>query len=504
MTSKGSIIMRLQSSLFVLTLLTWIPSAQAQFRGEWVTGGSDAQRSAWVRTDAKISPESMTKPGFTFLWKMKFANTPRQMNSLTAPILMNQLIGYKGFRSLAFVGGSADKVFVVDSDIARTQWERDLSAGASQPGTPECPGGMTTALARSTSAAIPAMTAGGGGPGRGSAAASAVGEPGEGAVTLAQYMQRRAALPATPPPQPAAPKPVLEDRRGGVPVYAITGDGRLHRLNVDNGADIQPAAKFLPPNANAVGLIVVENYAYAVTSPACGGAPSGVWMMNVGTKETKNWESKTAIAGTAGAALGGDGSLYVATKGGELVHLEARTLKPLATYTAQGQEFTSSPVVFEHKGKILVAAATKDGQVHIVDGAGMQKAMESSAKVDGAQGALATWQDEAGVRWLLTPSAKNVVALKLTDKVESGWVSRDIPGALQPMIVNGVVFAASSGKSTPGMLYALDGKTGKELWNSGKTITSPVNGGGLAGALGQVYLPTYDGTLYAFGFPIEH
>ena len=90
---------------------------------------------------------------------------------------------------------------------------------------------------------------------------------------------------------------------------------------------------------------------------------------------------------------------------------------------------------------------------------------------------------------------------------------------LPPMVINGVVFAVSSGefrsggamtaaqraqKSAKAVLYALDGDTGKELWNSGNTITSFVHSGGLSGGGSQLYLETYDGMLYAFGFPIEH
>jgi outer membrane protein assembly factor BamB len=81
-----------------------------------------------------------------------------------------------------------------------------------------------------------------------------------------------------------------------------------------------------------------------------------------------------------------------------------------------------------------------------------------------------------------------------------------------------VVFVASSGefrgsnttlgaaqraqRSTPAVLYALDGSTGKDLWNSGKTITSFARGGLSAGS-GQVYVVTFDNTLYAFGIPME-
>ena len=53
------------------------------------------------------------------------------------------------------------------------------------------------------------------------------------------------------------------------------------------------------------------------------------------------------------------------------------------------------------------------------------------------------------------------------------------------------------------MLYALDAATGKELWNSGTSITSPVFGVGPSGGDSQVYVVTHDGTLYAFGMPME-
>ncbi len=72
------------------------------------------------------------------------------------------------------------------------------------------------------------------------------------------------------------------------------------------------------------------------------------------------------------------------------------------------------------------------------------------------------------------------------------------------MIINGVVFAVAGGKSSPAVLYALDGATGKSLWDSGETITSFVHNGGLSGGASQIYLGTYDGTFYAFGYAIEH
>ena len=80
----------------------------AQGRGEWTTSGFDAQRTAWIRGDARLTRQAVQKGEFQFLWKAKFENDARQLNSLTEPILLDRLIGFRGFKELAFIGGSDD------------------------------------------------------------------------------------------------------------------------------------------------------------------------------------------------------------------------------------------------------------------------------------------------------------------------------------------------------------------------------------------------------------
>jgi outer membrane protein assembly factor BamB len=103
--------------------------------------------------------------------------------------------------------------------------------------------------------------------------------------------------------------------------------------------------------------------------------------------------------------------------------------------------------------------------------------------------------------------------------LEPAWVSRDMIAPLPPIVVNGVIYAASSGeynpgdpavsnadrarRSSPAVLYALDATTGKEMWNSGSTMTVFAHGTGLSSSPGQVYLATSDNTVYAFGMPYE-
>jgi hypothetical protein len=532
--------------------VAWSDAAKAQGRGgaDWMTGNGDAQRSSWVRTDAKISVETMQKSGFQLLWKMKLKNEPRQLDSLTPPATLERLIGYRGFRMLGFVGGSSDRIFVIDTDLGRMEWEKQLtSAAPPEAASLPCPGGMTANVARPTVAAAP-MTAGAPGPGSGfgrsGPAKGAVGEPGKGAVTLALV-----ASAAPPRPNPANSPGGQLGRGAPNLIYALSGAGMLHIMHVSNGADYKPPVKFLPPNANAHGLIVIDNVAYVVTEGGCGGAPDGVWALDVASGQVATW--KADIAGLVGSAFGVDGTLYVTTKsGGELpnslVALDQKTLNVKGRYTAGDQEFSSSPVVFEYKGKILIAATTKDGRVHLLDSANLggegKTALYTTPAVSKAgtpaPGALASWQDASGARWILAPTVGSqaadlgfksaatngaVVAWKIVERdgaltLQPAWASRDLTSPLTPTIINGVVFVTSGGefrtndskmtaaerarRSSRAVLYALDGETGKEIWNSGKTVTSFTRGAALSGGVGQIYLTTYDGVIYAFGFPMEH
>ena len=253
--------------------------------GDWMTTGFDAQRSSWVRTDQKISGESMRKPGFELLWKQNWNNAARQLNSLTPPVLIDFYISYRGFRSLGFFAGSSDSLVGIDVDLAHIEWKKDFQSGSGkQAGTILCPGGTTSAVTRPTIIGYPALPTGRGA-GRGTPAKSGVGEPLQGAVTLKNVM----------PPPAAAPPPARASRRVSPPanpfaptvqyVHVLTGDGKLHSLWVSNGEEPNAAVTFLPPNANAHGLIVFDKTAYAATTNSCGGADNGLWALNLESKQ---------------------------------------------------------------------------------------------------------------------------------------------------------------------------------------------------------------------------
>jgi outer membrane protein assembly factor BamB len=539
----------------------------AQGRGgvEWTTGGYDAQRTASIKNDPRISVQTMQKPGefgaFKFLWKLKLEYEPKAATALTPPILLDRIIGFRGFKSIAFVGTQSETVHAIDIDFGTPLWKYHINYSASPPPvlnvTNECPGGLVTSLSRPTPVAAAAPAAGGGGFGRGGRSGGGVGEPGRGAVTLATAGQQQRGGGAGGPggragaagAAPGSAAAAAGNAPGGLPpgargaggggggfgggpfvpgndaAYVVGSDGFLHALNVQNGIDLMPPTLFIPANTRAAGLLIAtapesNPVAYAATTHGCGSQPDGVWAMELGSekKDVVAFQPKDAnIAGSAGFTLGRDGTVYLTTTSGsssmsnQLIALEPKTLKQKASATVAGANFNSSPLVFALKDKEIVAA-TGSGKVYLFDSTALASGPIATAAVAGSEkfdgGALATWEDAQSTRWIAVSSSRGIVAFKVagdTGKLalQPGWTSRDIATPLPPLVVNGVLFAAASGtKAVPAVLYAIDASNGKELWSSLKTITTSVRGG-LSAGQGNVYVPGADSTLYAFGFGIE-
>ena len=352
-------------------------------------------------------------------------------------------------------------------------------------------------------------------------------------------------------------------RPSGV-VYAVSADGMFRTLGVVSGKDLQRPAPFIPAGARFSDLIAVNDTIYTATSGRCGGAADGIWALDIAgdKKSVVSWKSNggSPIGSIAFATNGtvivavGPGKAAAGGYANAIVALDPRTLAVKDWFSPAGVEFVAAPVLFKEGGRDIVAITTKDGRILLLDAASLggpnhDTPLFASASLTGGAAVFAAqspavWQERAatppaagsapgsaapaaadGARWLLVPvtgplpagvnaggngavSNGAILAVKLahrdgTFSVEPGWVSQDIAAPLTPIVVNGVVFAVAAQANAPAAVHALHGTTGKSLWNSGKTIASPLSGRSFWVGSGHVFVGTRDGTVYAFGFAME-
>jgi hypothetical protein len=346
-------------------------------------------------------------------------------------------------------------------------------------------------------------------------------------------------------------------------VYAVSADGLFRTLGLVSGKDVRRPAPFVPAGARFADLIAVNDRVYTATSGGCGGAADGVWAIDLAsdTNAVVSWKTNGG-APIGSVAFATNGSAIVAigpgnvTAGGyanAIVALDPKTLTVKDWFTQPGVEFVAPPVLFQESGNDIVAATTRDGRILLLDagslgGANHETPLFASASLTGGAATFATqspamWQERSvppapgptpvsstttagdGPRWLLipvtgslpaSPSATGngavsdgaILGVKLAYhdgkfSVQPGWVSQNITAPLTPIVVNGVAFAASGPSNAPAGLYALNGATGKTLWQSEKTIASPLSGRSFWVGSGHVFVGTRDGTVYAFGFAME-
>jgi outer membrane protein assembly factor BamB len=597
---KRRIVMRRQRLIFALVASAaagTVTVAQPGRGGsQWLTALGDAQRTSWVRTDSKISVASLAKPGFDLQWKVKLDNRPRGVRGLTQGVTAS---GVTLFVPMSVVAGSSNNIYALDNDTGYVVWRRQFDVVPPAP-TAACPGGITSAATRlvrldaSATAAAPGLNFGAGSAGY----RSLLGEPGEGVPVegraggpgrsgdpsgvpppagarganpaAAPGTAARGAGAAGPPPAPPARAGQPPQRIPGTPKreenaspfaslfresgvgYVVSSDGMLHVLGLPSGKDMQRPAPFLPANANWSAPIAVDTTLYAATSGNCGGAPNAVWAIDLDSEAKPVVSWKTNGGSVVGAiAFTPDGTLIAAigpgqaggdAKSNAIVALDAKTLQLKDWFAQPTAEFVTGPTILHHNGKDIVAAATKDGRVLLLDSASLggadhatplfaSKRLLGSGATFGGD-ALAAWQQsDGGTSWILVPikgplaagyssanggvSAGAVAALKVVESggalsLEPGWVSHDLTSPATPIIVNGVVFALATGvpstaggRGAPAVLHAYDGATGKRLWNSAKSMTMSASPGSMWSGLGQVYVGMQDGTLHAFGFNDE-
>lgn len=454
---------------------------------DWPFFGGDAQRSGWQKSDLRITKENAKD--FQLILKRKLEDKGGAM-SLTPPVVIGNLISYKGFKELGFVQGSSGELWSVDLDINRIFWHKQLTAMSKG-----CSGGVM---------ATPTLTP----PLDFSAARPRPATPTPSASP---------GIPPSPAATPAAaPKPsILGSTAFGAPrpAFALSKDGKLHVLNTSTGDDLIPPIPFVPENSRASTLGISDNNIYTTTTD-CSGKNGAVWGIDLGNdNRTVEKFEMTGVtpAGIAGVAMGRNYNLYVAGTDGSVTVLAPKTLKQIAKWDGGAKDSVqATPVVFTSKDRDLVVAAGTDGRVNLLDGMKFGSPLAQSEILGKVSGGFSTWEEQ-GVRWIAVPvmnGAKgSLVAFTLVEAnggmmLKKEWTSLEMESPEPPVITSGVVFALAAG-GKHATLYALDGATGAQLYSTENQVSEPANRNGMTVANGRIFFTTTDGTLYGFGIFME-
>jgi outer membrane protein assembly factor BamB len=559
----------------LVTACAGAANAQMGRTTDWWTYGGDAQRSGWEKNEQKFTKNDVKD--FQLLWRMKLENQQKGIGSLMPPLILGNLIGYRGFKELAFVAGSSDNLWAIDVDLAKMYWQKHFETSSSKargsrpssacPGTltamPTLPAPIAFRFGRAAAAApvAPQTPPPGGQPG---VPAGPSGVPGGAGIPGGGP-----GAPAGGPPAgaPAGSSSSAVDAIFRVrPVYVLSSDGMLHRLNQANGEDLAPPVSFLPANAKPHNLNISENVLYTATGSGCGDTPDAVWAIDLGgpTPNVSSFVSDTGkILGLGGPAVGTNGVVYVLTRDGKLVALTPKDLKLKDYVVLSGDNSkpkngskkdpdmnATTPLVFAYKGHDLVVSAGPDSRLYLLDSNALggedhktplfqSPPLSAPAKsgAHGIWGGLSSWEETDGTRYVLaalwgpmnpelkapvtngdTPNG-SIVAFKIQEQdgkpaLVAAWSSGDMTSPAPPVIAQGVVFALSNGRftrkqkgsngnSTHATLYAFDSATGKDIYSTGDQVTAPGTLTGLSLANGRLYFTTTDNTLNVFGKYLE-
>jgi outer membrane protein assembly factor BamB len=500
---------------------------------DWSTDGGDNQRTGWNKQEKTLTKDNIRN--LKLLWKLETKNQVRALHSLMPVLVVGQLNTSAGTKQVGFLAGISDNLYAFDTDSGKIIWQKHWDY---EP---------------------PAGRSGGGGGQQQPTDPAHLGflRPGGSSDT-----------PVIGPP----------DAQGRRPIYFITGDGMLHILNAATGDDLEPSYMFHLGKGWSLNL--VDNVLWMANTYA-GESISAVKLddprhkvMSFNSGSGGAWGRRGAVIDSTGAAwtTTGDG-VYDPTSdppryGNSVigVHIVGDELKLKDYYTPTNWDWlrkrdldpNNTPTIFNFKGRELMAASGKECRMYLLDpkslgGADHQTPLFKTPlfcneEVDfqdaGSWGALSTWEDASGTRWVLapfwgpahsqakfpimnTPVTKDggVAAFKVEEKngkleLAPAWISRDMKRGEPAVIANGMVFGYGSGeetkqawpdiglqfdstiraeKGTHATIYVLDAQTGKELWSSGDQMHQWNHFSGITVANGRIYLGTYDGTLYCFG-----
>jgi len=526
-TTFADSIERTSAAATTLGAIAWLLLSGSIHAADWPTFGHDPQRSGWAFDEGKVTPQSVAN--LELKWKVQLKNEPRSLTALTAPVVAADAETAGGVKTLVYVAGSSDHLFALDAKTGEIVWTHDFETHVlpKDAGMWLCPNNVNatptldraanTIYAIATDGRLWGLDLGSGrvkfGPAQfvppysknwslnlvdGIVYTSISQNCGDAPSGIYAMEVRRPLCPVV--------RSVIFDQHGagvwgrGGPVigrnrrvYAATGDGDFDPAAGKFGSSVVAASL---GNLKVVDYYTPENFRDVTKYDLDMGASSPVWFA---------WQDHNLLA------TGG--------KEGVLTLLDADSL---------GSK--------DHQTPLATARLAND---------------EKTFEGKGVWGGPSAWRDDSGQTWIYAPVQGplsthapgfpitnganpngSVAAFKIgidstsgKPTLEPAWISGDFNLPEPVAIANGVVFALSTGENAQqtiggkiiyqsqklltdaersantshAVLYALDARTGKVLYQSGDAMTGWVHFSGLAVADGQVYAVDHDSHLYCFG-----
>lgn len=529
-------------ALALLIALSASGKGQPPTPSEWLSFGYDQQRSGWNSAETTLSPSNVSR--LRLLWSTQLPTSVQDtaLSSLTAPLVASGVQTPQGPKNLVFTVGIDDTIYAMDADTGAVIWQKNFpnTAKPLRPATTNCANTEQATPVIDRHAGIIYFTTSDGKL-RG--------------LSLASGEERLTPMPFVAP----FSRNWSLNLVNGV-VYTASGrgcggdavqpiePGSVSAMDISDPAHPQ-LSRFLTGRGRPAGP-------WGRGGPVLG--PKGLYVQTAdGNHDPAGGLFGNTVIAVAPKAYGIADSFtpsnwqYLNAKDLDLgsgspviFSFKDRTL--LATSSKEG-------VVY------LLDANNLGGTDHSKPLFQSPRLGNDEERYygRGVWGGISTWQSDNGDRFLFVPmwgpTSPNgfqfpqsygptphgsIMALKVADNgdgpnLSAQWISRDLAVPDNVAVANGVVYVVQTGEQTaqhisnpeghgralngqppetiaslakfrstpvaPMILYALDARTGKELYSSGTLLKSWVHFSQPAVALGKVFLVSHDAHVYAFG-----
>jgi hypothetical protein len=496
--------------------------------GDWPTFGHDPQRSGWAAEDETLNNQNVSR--LKLLWQVKMKNEPRSLTALTAPVVADGVSTPAGVRTVVYVAGSSDNLSAIDSKTGKVLWIRNFQSHVKpkDSGMWLCPNNLNATPTIDERRGLIDVIAS---DGRFYGLDLATGTTRLGPVQFVPPFSKNWSL----------------NLWHGVIYTSISqgcGGARSGIYSINFQHPNRPTIRdLMVSKSGSAGIwgrggvaIGEDGYIFASTGDGDFNPPQGQY----GSSLIKVRPGKLKVEDYYSPLNHNQLTKYdLDIAASSLIWFAYRNFRLVAGGGKEGVLYlldASSLGTADHKTPLYRVKLANDK-------------LEFEAL--GIWGELSSWMDGEGNRWLYVPiwgpvskaapefpvsygptphgslMAFQVLIDPATKKptLKPAWLSGDLDVPEPVAIANGVVFALSTGENTQqttgpaviysgqklltdqqrsenthnAVLFALDARTGRVLYQSGETIASWVHFSGLAVADGHIYAVDHNSTLYCFG-----